>query len=371
MIIGLPKEIKNNEYRVALTPYNVGRLVNADHRVIVEAGAGLGSGFEDELYAEHGAEVVDNADEVWEKAEMIMKVKEPLPEEFKYFREDLIIFTYLHLSAAPELTQALVESGVTAIGYETVTRDGKLPLLTPMSEVAGRMAVQIGAHYLEKHEGGKGVLLGGVPGVEKGTVTILGGGVVGENAARMAIGLRANVNILELNPDRMRELIHMFGGEVQTLASTPSNIAKAVAESDLVIGSVLIPGRKAPKLVTEEMVQSMEKGSVIVDIAIDQGGNFETLDYPTTHADPIVEKHGVLHYGVANIPGSVPKTGTIALTNDTILYVLEVAGQGVNNAMKHNESLAEGMNIYKGKVTNRAVAEDLGYEYTELSSLLS
>ncbi|GAA0363483.1 alanine dehydrogenase [Alkalibacterium iburiense] len=371
MIIGLPKEVKESEYRVALTPFNVGRLVNADHRVLVESGAGIGSGFEDELYVEHGAEIVGSAEEVWEASEMIMKVKEPLPEEFKYFREDLIIFTYLHLSAAPELTQALVESGVTAIGYETVTKDGKLPLLTPMSEVAGRMAVQIGAHYLEKHEGGKGVLLGGVPGVEKGTVTILGGGVVGENAARMAIGLRANVNILELNPDRMRELIHMFGGEVQTLASTPSNIAKAVAESDLVIGSVLIPGRKARKLVTEEMVQSMEKGSVIVDIAIDQGGNFETMDNPTTHANPIVEKHGILHYGVANIPGSVPKTATIALTNDTILYALELAGQGVNNAMKHNDSLAEGMNVYKGKVTNRAVAEDLGYDYTELSSLLS
>lgn len=371
MIIGLPKEIKNNEYRVALTPSNVGRLVSAGHRILVETGAGVGSGFEDALYVDNGAEVFETAKEVWEPAEMVMKVKEPLPEEFVYFREDLIIFTYLHLSAEPELTKALIESGVTAVGYETVTRDGRLPLLTPMSEVAGRMAVQIGAHYLEKHEGGKGKLLGGVPGVEKGTVTILGGGVVGENAARMAIGLRANVNVLELNPDRMRELIHMFGGEVQTLASTPSNIAKAVSESDLVIGSVLIPGRKAPKLVTEEMVKSMEKGSVIVDIAIDQGGNFETINKPTTHANPILEKHGVLHYGVANIPGSVPQTATISLTNDTILYVLEIAGQGTNNAMKNNESLAAGMNVYKGKVTNRAVAEDLGYEYTELSSLLS
>ncbi len=370
MIIGLPKEIKNNEYRVALTPHNVNRLVEAGHRVIVETNAGIGSGFEDQHYKENGAEISDSAKEVWETAEMITKVKEPAPEEYVYFRKGLILFTYLHLSAEPELTRALVDNEVTAFGYETVEKDGKLPLLTPMSEVAGRMAVQIGAHYLEKHEGGKGVLLGGVPGVEKGTVTILGGGVVGENAARIAIGLRANVNILELNPDRMRDLIHMFGGDIQTLASNPSNIAKAVKESDLVIGSVLIPGRKAPKLVTEEMVKSMEKGSVIVDIAIDQGGNFETLNAPTTHEDPIVEKHGVLHYGVANIPGSVPKTATLALTNDTILYALQLANSGVEEAVKANESLASGMNIYKGKVTNEAVATDLGYDYVPLNSMI-
>lgn len=370
MIIGLPKEIKNNEYRVALTPHNVNRLVEAGHRVIVETNAGIGSGFEDQHYKDNGAEISDSAKEVWETAEMITKVKEPAPEEYEYFRKGLILFTYLHLSAEAELTQALVDNEVTAFGYETVEKDGKLPLLTPMSEVAGRMAVQIGAHYLEKHEGGKGVLLGGVPGVEKGTVTILGGGVVGENAARIAIGLRANVNILELNPDRMRDLIHMFGGDIQTLASNPSNIAKAVKESDLVIGSVLIPGRKAPKLVTEEMVKSMEKGSVIVDIAIDQGGNFETLNSPTSHEDPIVEKHGVLHYGVANIPGSVPKTATLALTNDTILYALQLANKGVEEAVKANESLASGMNTYKGKVTNEAVATDLGYDYVPLDSLI-
>lgn len=370
MIIGLPKEIKNNEFRVALTPFNVQRLVASGNEVLVEKSAGDGSGFTDEEYLENGAKLIDSAKEVWDSAEMVMKVKEPLQEEYKHFRKDLILFTYLHLSAAPELTKALVDNEVTAIGYETVTKDGTLPLLTPMSEVAGRMAVQLGAHHLEKKQGGKGLLLGGVPGVERGTVTIIGGGVVGENAARMAVGMRANVNILELDPDRMRELIRMFGSDVQTLASTPSNIAKAVKESDLVIGSVLIPGRKAPKLVTEDMIKDMEKGSVIVDIAVDQGGNFETLNEPTTHDEPTFVKHGVVHYGVANIPGAVPRTATLALTNDTILYALQLANKGVIGAMQANEGLAAGMNVYKGKVTNEAVANDLDYDYNELSSLV-
>lgn len=370
MLIGLPKEIKNQEFRIALTPYNVRRLVEAGHDVLVEKGAGEGSGFSDEEYLENGARMVETAEEVWNAADMVMKVKEPLKEEYKYFRKGLVLFTYLHLSAAPELAKALVDNEVTAVGYETVTKNGALPLLTPMSEVAGRMAVQIGAHHLEKKQGGKGLLLGGVPGVERGTVTIIGGGVVGENAARMAIGMRANVNVLELNPDRMRELIRMFGSSVQTLASTPSNIAKAIKESDLVIGSVLIPGRKAPKLVTEEMVRSMEKGSVIVDIAIDQGGNFETLNGPTTHDEPTFVKHGVVHYGVANIPGAVPRTATLALTNDTILYALQLANKGVVAAMQKDAGLAAGMNVYKGKVTNQAVANELNYPYTELSSLL-
>lgn len=368
MIIGLPSEVKNNEFRVALTPFNVQRLVAGGHEVFVEKSAGEGSGYTDEEYLENGAKLLDTAKEVWDQAEMVMKVKEPLKEEYAFFRKGLILFTYLHLSAAPELTKSLVDNEVTAIGYETVTKDGTLPLLTPMSEVAGRMAVQIGAHHLEKRQGGKGLLLGGVPGVERGTVTIIGGGVVGENAARMAIGMRANVNILELSPERMRELIRMFGSDVQTLASTPSNIAKAVKESDLVIGSVLIPGRKAPKLVTEDMVKAMEKGSVIVDIAIDQGGNFETLNEATTHDEPTFVKHGVVHYGVGNIPGAVPRTATLALTNDTILYALKLANQGVLEAMKSDEGLANGMNTYKGKVTNEAVANDLNYDYTELSS---
>lgn len=369
MIIGLPKEIKNNEFRVALTPFNVQRLVAGGHDVLVEKSAGDGSGFTDEEYLENGAEMIDSAEKVWERAEMVMKVKEPLKEEYKHFRKGLVLFTYLHLSAAPELAKALVDNEVTAIGYETVTKDGTLPLLTPMSEVAGRMAVQLGAHHLEKRQGGKGLLLGGVPGVERGTVTIIGGGVVGENAARMAIGMRANVNILELNAERMRELIRMFGSDVQTLASTPSNIAKAVKEADLVIGSVLIPGRKAPKLVTEDMIKSMEKGSVIVDIAIDQGGNFETLNEATSHDEPTVVKHGVVHYGVGNVPGAVPRTSTLALTNDTILYALQLANKGILKAMQSDEGLANGMNVYKGKVTNEAVAKDLNLEYTELSSL--
>lgn len=370
MIIGLPKEIKNNEFRVALTPFNIQRLVAGGHDVLVEKNAGEGSGFSDQEYLENGAELIDTAKEVWDRAEMVMKVKEPLKEEYAYFRKGLVLFTYLHLSAAPELTKALVDKEVTAIGYETVTKDGKLPLLTPMSEVAGRMAVQLGAHHLEKRQGGKGLLLGGVPGVERGTVSIIGGGVVGENAARMAIGMRANVNILELNPERMRQLIRMFGSDVQTLASTPSNIAKAVKESDLVIGSVLIPGRKAPKLVTEDMVKDMEKGSVIVDIAIDQGGNFETLNEATTHDKPTFVKHGVVHYGVGNIPGAVPRTATLALTNDTVLYAMKLADLGIAKAMKSDEGLANGMNIFEGKVTNEAVAKDLKYDYTELSSLI-
>jgi len=369
MIIGLPKEIKNNEFRVGLTPFNVQRLVAGGHDVLVEKNAGDGSGYSDEEYLENGAKMIDTAKEVWDSAEMVMKVKEPLKAEYKYFRKGLVLFTYLHLSAAPELTKALVDNEVTGIGYETVTKDGTLPLLTPMSEVAGRMAVQLGAHHLEKRQGGKGLLLGGVPGVERGTVTIIGGGVVGENAARMAIGMRANVNILELSPDRMRDLIRMFGSDVQTLASTPSNIAKAVKDSDLVIGSVLIPGRKAPKLVTEEMIKSMEKGSVIVDIAIDQGGNFETLDEATTHDEPTFVKHGVVHYGVGNVPGAVPRTSTLALTNDTIVYALQLANLGVVEALKKDDGLANGLNVYKGKVTNEAVATDLNYDFTEFSSL--
>lgn len=369
MIIGVPKEIKNNEFRVALTPSNAERLVNKGHRVLIESQAGEGSGFEDAEYLSGGAEIISSADEVWAQSDMIMKVKEPLKEEYKHFRKGLILFTYLHLSAVPDLAKALIDKEVTAISYETVERNGKLPLLTPMSEVAGRMSVQIGAHHLEKKAGGSGVLLGGVPGVSNGTVTVLGGGVVGENAARMAIGMRAKVNIIELSTERMRDLIQMFGNNVQTLMSTPSNIAKAVAESDLVIGGVLIPGRKAPKLVTEEMVKSMKKGSVIVDIAIDQGGNFETLNEATTHDEPTIEKHGVLHYGVANIPGAVPKTSTIALTNDTMQYVLKLADLGVEEAMTRDGGLAAGMNVYKGKITNESVAIDLGYEYTNLFDL--
>ncbi|SDJ35302.1 alanine dehydrogenase [Salimicrobium halophilum] len=370
MIIGIPKEIKNNENRVAITPSGVVHLRNSGHTVLVETGAGLGSSFTDEEYTEAGADIIGNAPEVWGKSEMVMKVKEPLESEYEYFREGLVLFTYLHLAAEPELTQALIDNKVTAIAYETVTSRGKLPLLTPMSEVAGRMATQIGAQYLEKAYGGKGVLLGGIPGVERGNVVVIGGGVVGTNAAKIAIGLGANVTIIDLNPDRLRELDDQFGGDIQTLMSNPMNIANAVAKADLVVGAVLIPGAKAPKLVTEDMVKAMKEGSVIVDVAIDQGGNFETVDHVTTHDDPIYEKHGVLHYAVANIPGAVPRTATVGLTNVTIPYAVEIANKGVDQAVKGNHAIEEGVNTANGHLTYEAVARDLGYEYMPVPQAL-
>ena len=363
MRIGVPKEIKNNENRVALTPDGAAHLVELGQEVFVETQAGEGSGFTDEEYKKQGATVLESAEEVWEKAEMIMKVKEPLESEYKFFRKGLVLFTYLHLAAVPELAKALTENEVTGIAYETIEVNGKLPLLTPMSEVAGRMAVQIGAHYLEKHQGGSGVLLSGVPGVERGVVTVIGGGTVGESSARIALGMGAKVNILDLNPFRLRELEYIFGDRIQTLMSNPVNIARSVEESDLVIGSVLIPGRRAPKLVTEEMVRSMKKGSVIVDVSIDQGGNFATISEPTTHADPVKEKHGVIHYAVANIPGAVPRTATIALTNDTVPYAIQIAQSGVEGAIDRNEDIKLGVNTYKGYVTLEGVANDLGMEF--------
>uniref|UniRef100_UPI0035B500A5 alanine dehydrogenase n=1 Tax=Neobacillus sp. TaxID=2675273 RepID=UPI0035B500A5 len=332
MRIGVPKEIKNNENRVAMTPAGVVNLVQFGHEVFVEKGAGLGSGFTDEDYQAAGAKLVNSAEEAW-SMEMVMKVKEPLPEEYKYFREGLILFTYLHLAPEPELTKALIEKKVVGIAYETVQLpNGTLPLLTPMSEVAGRMATQVGAQFLEKINGGMGILLSGVPGVQRGKVTIIGGGVAGTNAAKMAIGLGAKVTIIDLNPDRLRQLDDIFGSEVTTLMSNPYNIAEAVKDSDLVIGAVLIPGAKAPKLVTEEMVKSMKKGSVVVDIAIDQGGIFETTDRITTHSDPTYVKHGVVHYAVANMPGAVPRTSTFALTNVTVPYALQIANKGYRQA---------------------------------------
>ncbi|SFE15597.1 L-alanine dehydrogenase [Lentibacillus persicus] len=370
MIIGVPKEIKNNENRVAMTPAGVDNLVNAGQKVIVETDAGTGSNFTDDEYKAAGAEIFENASDVWGKAEMVMKVKEPLPSEYKYFREDLILFTYLHLAAEPDLAKAFVESGVTAIAYETITVNGALPLLTPMSEVAGKMSTQIGARYLEKLQGGKGIVLNGIPGVNRGTVTVIGGGVVGENAAKIAAGLGANVNILDLNPARLRELDGIFGSSAQTLMSNPFNIAEAVKDSDLVIGSVLIPGAKAPKLVTEEMVKSMQPGSVIVDVAIDQGGNFETVDHPTTHDDPIYTKHDVLHYAVANIPGAVPRTATIGLTNVTVPYAVQIAKKGLDKAIQDNPAIATGINVAKGNVTYEAVARDLGFNYVSVEEAL-
>ncbi|GMX65148.1 alanine dehydrogenase [Paenibacillus elgii] len=371
MIIGIPKEIKNNENRVALTPGGAAVLREAGHSVIVEAGAGAGSGFSDDEYAKEGAELLPTAAEVWGRAEMIMKVKEPLPAEFGYFREGLTLFTYLHLAAEPKLTEALVQHKVTAIAYETIQLpSGGLPLLTPMSEVAGRMSVQVGAQFLEKNYGGRGILLGGVPGVPPADVIILGGGIVGTNAAKMALGLGANVVVIERSAERLRYLDDVFHGRIRTLMSNPYNIANAVQKADLLIGAVLIPGAKAPKLVSEDMVQQMKPGAVIVDVAVDQGGSIATVDRVTTHSAPTYEKYGVLHYAVANMPGAVPRTSTLALTNVTIGYALELAGKGVTRALYGNTPLKLGVNTYQGHVTYPAVAEAVGLPYAGLDSLL-
>lgn len=370
MIIGVPKEIKNNENRVALTPAGVVSFLNAGHTVLVEKDAGLGSGFTNEDYAKAGAEIIESAAQVWEKSDMIMKVKEPLSSEYTYFRPGLILFTYLHLAAEPSLAQALKDKGVIAIAYETVQVNRQLPLLTPMSEVAGRMAAQIGAQFLQKFNGGQGILLAGVPGVSRGKVTIIGGGIVGTNAAKMAIGLGANVTIIDLSAERLAQLDDIFGNQVTTLMSNPFNIAEAVKEADLLIGAVLIPGAKAPKLVTEEMVKSMKPGSVIVDVAIDQGGIVETSDHVTTHDNPTFVKHGVVHYSVANMPGAVPRTSTIALTNVTVPYALQIANKGVQKAVLENNALKLGLNVANGEITYEAVAKDLGYDYVTAENAL-
>ncbi|WP_028561359.1 alanine dehydrogenase [Paenibacillus pinihumi] len=371
MIIGVPKEIKSSEYRVALTPAGAGMLRASGHEVLVQQGAGTGSGFTDEQYVEEGARIIEGADKVWSGAEMILKVKEPLPEEFGYFRNGLLLFTYLHLAAAPELTRALIEQGVSGIAYETIQLpNGGLPLLTPMSEVAGRMAVQVGAQFLEAFYGGKGILLGGVPGVPPAEVIILGGGIVGTNAARIALGMGASVVILERSADRMRAIDEVFNGRIRTLMSNPYNIAQAVRKADLLIGAVLIPGARAPRLVTEEMVQTMKKGAVIVDVAVDQGGSIATIDRVTTHQQPVYEKYGVLHYAVANMPGAVPRTSTLALTNVTLPYVLELADKGLAGAITGNEPLRKGVNTYRGHITHPQVADAAGLPYTPMERLL-
>lgn len=369
MKIGIPKEILNNENRVALTPNGVHTLISAGHEVFVQSGAGEGSSFSDEEYSGAGATIVKTAKEAWSQ-ELILKVKEPLEEEYDYLYEGQIIFTYLHLASQPQLTKVLLEKKVIGIAYETVQLPNRtLPLLTPMSEVAGYMATQIGAQYLEKTKGGKGILLAGISGVKRGKVTIIGGGVVGTNAAKLAVGLGANVTIFDLNPVRLRELNDYFGNSVNVLMSNSLDIAEAIRETDLAIGSVLIPGAKAPVLVTEEMVKSMAEGSVIVDVAIDQGGNFETSRV-TTHDDPVFVKHGVIHYGVSNMPGAVPRTATIGLTNATIPYVLQLANKGYVKAALENEALMKGFNTIGGKVTNQGVAEALGYDYVEPSLMI-
>jgi alanine dehydrogenase len=372
LLVGVVKEIKAYENRVAMTPAGVAAMVKAGHQVIVEKDAGKGSGFEDAEYIQAGATIIPNAADIWAKAEMIMKVKEPLPSEYGYFREGQILFTYLHLAPEPELTRQLVAKKVIAIAYETVQlADRSLPLLTPMSEVAGRMSVQIGAHFLEKAHGGRGVLLGGVPGVAPGNVVIIGGGVVGTNAAKMAVGLGAQVTILDISAERLRYLDDIFQGRLQTRVSSEWVIAEAVAQADLVVGAVLIPGARAPKLVTEEMVRRMKPGSVIVDVAIDQGGSVETIDRITTHADPVYEKHGVIHYAVANMPGAVPRTSTYALTNVTLPYALQLANRGWRKALTENAALAKGANVIDGHVTYQAVAEAHGLEYVPLEQILA
>lgn len=370
MIIGVPREIKNNENRVGLTPGGVHAYVLSGHRVLVEAGAGEGSSFTDEEYKEQGAEIVETAAEAWD-VDMVVKVKEPLSSEFDYFKEGLILFTYLHLAPEEALTQALLDKKVVSIAYETIQLpDRSLPLLTPMSEVAGRMAAQIGAEYLQKIKGGKGILLGGVPGVKKGKVTIIGGGVAGTNAAKILVGLGADVTIIDLSSSRLRELDDLFGSSIQTMMSSPLNIANEVQSSDLVVGAVLIPGARAPRLVTEEMVKSMDPASVVIDIAIDQGGIFETTDRITTHDDPTYIKHDVVHYAVANMPGAVPRTSTVALNNATMMYGLQIASKGYKQAALDSTPIALGINTLDGKVTFKAVAEAQGLEYEDVYEVL-
>jgi alanine dehydrogenase len=369
--VGVPREIKPDENRVSLTPAGAQALTGAGHQVFVEKGAGVGSGFDDADYVSSGAKILPDAAAVWAAADMIIKVKEPLPAEFGFMRKGLLIFTYFHLAPEPELTHALIEKGVDAVAYETVELPNRsLPLLTPMSEIAGRMSIQIGAYFLEKRHGGRGVLLGGVPGVLPSDVVIVGGGVVGTNAAKMAIGLGAKVTILDVNLDRLRYLDDIFGAGAQTLASNSYNVAEAVKSADLVVGAVLVPGAMAPKLVTEAMVKTMKIGSAMVDVAIDQGGCIETMDHTTTHSNPIFTKHGVVHYSVPNIPGAVPRTSTLALTNATLPYAVLLAQKGFKEAVKSNAALAKGVNVTGGMVTYQAVAQAHNLPYTPLERIL-
>ncbi len=370
MIIGVPKEIKRNENRIALVPAGAESLAHAGHDVLIERGAGEGSGFADGAYEAAGATLVGGADEVWKRAEMIMKVKEPIEPEWPRMREGQVIFTYFHFAAAEQLTHAVMESGAIAIAYETVQLPtGELPLLTPMSEVAGRMAVQEGAKYLEKYFGGRGMLLGGVPGVEPGTVVILGGGIVGSNAARMAAGLGAHVVILDLSLNRLRYLAEVMPANVTLLYSNRHNILDQLERADLVVGAVLLPGAKAPHLVRREDLERMKEGSVIVDVAVDQGGCVETIK-PTTHDDPIYVVDGVIHYGVANMPGGVPRTSTLALTNATYPYALALANLRWEEACRADRALALGVNVVAGRVTYPGVAEAFGLDYTAIEDVL-
>src|SRR5476649_1946802 len=368
MRIGVAKEIKPDEYRVALTPAGALELIRYGHEVSIEAGAGVGSAFPDEVYERVGARIV-SVDDVWERSELVLKVKEPIEPEYRRLRDGLILFTYLHIAADERLTHALLASGTTAVAYETVEVGRTLPLLAPMSEVAGRLAGQAGAYFLEKPLGGRGVLLGGVPGVAPGKIVIVGGGVVGYNAAVIALGLGAQVTILERSIDRMRHLEEVLSGRVTLLMSSSLQVASSVEDADLVIGAVLIPGAVAPKLVTRQMIAGMNPGAVVVDVAIDQGGCFET-SHATTHADPVYAVDGVTHYCVANMPGAVPITSKKALTNATLPYVEAIAGSGLHVAVASDPALAKGVNVIEGKLTYEAVAEAHGIDYTPLDDVL-
>jgi alanine dehydrogenase len=371
MLVGVPKEIKTHEYRVGLVPGSVRELVLHGHKVLVETGAGAGIGFADDAYRAAGAEIAPDARSVFAAADMIVKVKEPQPSEIALLRKGQILFTYLHLAADKAQTEGLIKSGATCIAYETVTdARGGLPLLAPMSEVAGRMSVQVGAHCLEKEQGGAGILLGGVPGVAAAKVVIIGGGVSGTNAARMAMGMEAYVTVIDRSLPRLNELDMQFGAQLHTLFSTVENIENEVVSADLVIGAVLVPGGAAPKLVTRAMVKRMRPGSVLVDIAIDQGGCFET-SRPTTHAKPTYVEEGVIHYCVTNMPGAVARTSTFALNNATLPFVIALADKGWRRALKDNPHLSHGLNIESGRVTHAAVAQDLGYDYVPVGTVLS
>ncbi|MCP4204920.1 MAG: alanine dehydrogenase [bacterium] len=370
MIVGVPKEVKDHEYRVGMIPAGAKALTMEGHRVLIEKDAGAGSGILDEEYEDAGAEIVADADAVWGTADMVVKVKEPIAVEYSRMREEQVLFTYLHLAPLPELTDALLEKRVTGIAYETITdRNGYLPLLTPMSEVAGRMAVLVGAYYLQRPYGGRGTLLSGVPGVPPGDVVIIGGGIVGLNAAKIALGLGANVTILETSIGRMRELDNIFHGRVNTVASNHHNLVSGMQRADILVGAVLIPGRSAPKLVTREDLRHMKPRSVIVDVAVDQGGCFETTR-PTTHSEPVYDVDGVLHYCVANMPGAVPRTSTFALVNATLPYTLALAAKGVREAVAENRGLYEGVNTYGGHITCQPVAESQDRPHESLEALL-
>ena len=370
MIIGVPREIKTNENRVALVPGGAEALVNAGHTVLIEKNAGVGSGFEDSLYVSFGAQIVETAAEVWQRADMIMKVKEPIASEWPHMRKDQVIFTYFHFAADEALTRASIKSNAVCIAYETVQLPtGELPLLTPMSEVAGRMAIQEGAKYLEKYFGGRGILLGGVPGVEQGNVLIIGGGIVGSNAAKMAAGLGARVTILDLSLNRLRYLADVMPANVTVLYSNRQNLLDNLVIADLVVGGVLLPGAKAPKMVRRDDLKLMKTGSVIVDVAVDQGGCVETI-HPTTHEDPIYVVEGVIHYAVANMPGGVPRTSTLALTNATFPYALTLANKGWKDACQQDRALALGLNVVKGKTVYPGVAEAFDMEYTPVEKVL-